>query len=84
MWRTTMHRGEHTPPAALTSLGVISDIKTVCFFVRYMEELLRLRAAAREQGCDYLTWNDIQACIDQVNMTVQEEHERKTHSHPHT
>ncbi|XP_061671734.1 ras GTPase-activating-like protein IQGAP1 [Syngnathoides biaculeatus] len=43
---------------------------------RYMDELIRLKAAAREEGCDYLTWNDIQACIDQVNMSVQEEHER--------
>lgn len=47
-----------------------------------MDELMRLKAAAREEGSDYLTWNDIQACIDQVNMTVQEEHERKTHLHP--
>ncbi|XP_075893447.1 ras GTPase-activating-like protein IQGAP1 [Nelusetta ayraudi] len=43
---------------------------------RYMDELMRLKAAAAEQGCDYLTWNDIQACIDQVNLAVQEEHER--------
>uniref|UniRef100_A0AAQ5Y298 IQ motif containing GTPase activating protein 1 n=1 Tax=Amphiprion ocellaris TaxID=80972 RepID=A0AAQ5Y298_AMPOC len=43
---------------------------------RYMDELMRLKAAAREEGCDYLTWNDIQACVDQVNLTVQEEHER--------
>uniref|UniRef100_A0A3Q2YRT8 IQ motif containing GTPase activating protein 1 n=1 Tax=Hippocampus comes TaxID=109280 RepID=A0A3Q2YRT8_HIPCM len=43
---------------------------------RYMDELIRLKAAAREDGCDNLTWNDIQACIDQVNMSVQEEHER--------
>lgn len=42
-----------------------------------MDELLRLRAAARDDGCDYLTWNDIQACVDQVNFTVQEEHERE-------
>lgn len=42
-----------------------------------MDELMRLKAAAREEGSDYLTWNDIQACIDQVNLTVQEEHERK-------
>lgn len=42
-----------------------------------MDELMRLKAAAAEQGCDYLTWNDIQACIDQVNLAVQEEHERK-------
>ncbi|XP_034756385.1 ras GTPase-activating-like protein IQGAP1 [Etheostoma cragini] len=43
---------------------------------RYMDELLRLKAAAREEGSKYLTWNDIQACIDQVNQTVHEEHER--------
>uniref|UniRef100_A0A8D3CP95 IQ motif containing GTPase activating protein 1 n=1 Tax=Scophthalmus maximus TaxID=52904 RepID=A0A8D3CP95_SCOMX len=43
---------------------------------RYMDELMRLKAAAREQGSDYLTWNDIQACVDQVNQAVQEEHER--------
>lgn len=51
---------------------------------RYMDELMRLKAAAAEQGCDYLTWNDIQACIDQVNLAVQEEHERKEpfHSSP--
>lgn len=42
-----------------------------------MDELMRLKAAAREAGCDYLTWNDIQACIDQVNLAVHEEHERK-------
>uniref|UniRef100_A0A8C2B4K9 IQ motif containing GTPase activating protein 1 n=1 Tax=Cyprinus carpio TaxID=7962 RepID=A0A8C2B4K9_CYPCA len=33
-------------------------------------------AAAREEGSDFLTWNDIQACVDQVNNTIQEEHER--------
>ncbi|KAG9352305.1 hypothetical protein JZ751_020718 [Albula glossodonta] len=43
---------------------------------RYMDELMRLKATAREEGSEYLTWNDIQACVDQVNNTVQEEHER--------
>ncbi|XP_026992809.1 ras GTPase-activating-like protein IQGAP1 [Tachysurus fulvidraco] len=43
---------------------------------RYMEELMRLKDAAREEGNEYLTWNDIQACVDQVNSTIQEEHER--------
>ncbi|TSK20028.1 Ras GTPase-activating-like protein IQGAP1 [Bagarius yarrelli] len=43
---------------------------------RYIDELMRLKAAAREEGSDYLTWNDIQACVDQVNTTIQEEHER--------
>lgn len=45
-----------------------------------MDELMRLKAAAKEEGSKYLTWNDIQACIDQVNLAVQEEHERKTHN----
>uniref|UniRef100_A0A9J8C5W7 IQ motif containing GTPase activating protein 1 n=1 Tax=Cyprinus carpio carpio TaxID=630221 RepID=A0A9J8C5W7_CYPCA len=43
---------------------------------RYIDELIRLKAAAREEGSDFLTWNDIQACVDQVNNTIQEEHER--------
>ncbi|KAF3686218.1 Ras GTPase-activating-like protein IQGAP1 p195 [Channa argus] len=43
---------------------------------RYMDELMRLKAVARAEGSDYLTWNDIQASIDQVNLAVQEEHER--------
>uniref|UniRef100_A0A8C9SQM9 IQ motif containing GTPase activating protein 1 n=1 Tax=Scleropages formosus TaxID=113540 RepID=A0A8C9SQM9_SCLFO len=43
---------------------------------RYMDELMRLKNAAQEDGSKYLTWNDIQACIDQVNTAVHEEHER--------
>ena len=43
-----------------------------------MDELMRLKAGAREQGSEYLTWNDIQACVDQVNNTVQEEHESES------
>ncbi|TNN47492.1 Ras GTPase-activating-like protein IQGAP1 [Liparis tanakae] len=42
---------------------------------RYMDALMLLKAAAREEGGDFLTWNDIQACVDQVNLAVQEEHE---------
>uniref|UniRef100_A0A3Q3J6C6 IQ motif containing GTPase activating protein 1 n=1 Tax=Monopterus albus TaxID=43700 RepID=A0A3Q3J6C6_MONAL len=48
----------------------------VDMLLRYMDELMRLKAAARAEGNDYLTWNDIQACIDQVNLAVHEEHER--------
>uniref|UniRef100_A0A3B3WN78 IQ motif containing GTPase activating protein 1 n=1 Tax=Poecilia mexicana TaxID=48701 RepID=A0A3B3WN78_9TELE len=44
-------------------------------YAQYMDELMRLKAAAKEEGSKYLTWNDIQACIDQVNLAVQEEHE---------
>jgi len=55
-----------------------------CFLIpcRYIDELIRLKAAAREAGSDYLTWNDIQACVDLVNGTVLEEHESKHGIHP--
>uniref|UniRef100_A0A671W8D4 IQ motif containing GTPase activating protein 1 n=1 Tax=Sparus aurata TaxID=8175 RepID=A0A671W8D4_SPAAU len=58
--------------SSVTGLSNVEDE----YAQRYMDELMRLKAAAREEGSDYLTWNDIQACIDQVNLTVQEEHER--------
>uniref|UniRef100_A0A672SNU2 Ras GTPase-activating-like protein IQGAP1 n=1 Tax=Sinocyclocheilus grahami TaxID=75366 RepID=A0A672SNU2_SINGR len=56
----------------LTGLSNVEDE----YSQRYIDELMRLKAAAREEGGDYLTWNDIQACVDQVNSTIQEEHER--------
>uniref|UniRef100_A0A4W3I1I8 IQ motif containing GTPase activating protein 1 n=1 Tax=Callorhinchus milii TaxID=7868 RepID=A0A4W3I1I8_CALMI len=43
---------------------------------RYVDELLRLKAQAREDGNEFLTWNDIQGSVDGVNMVVQEEHNR--------
>ncbi|XP_041074214.1 ras GTPase-activating-like protein IQGAP1 [Polyodon spathula] len=43
---------------------------------RYIDDLTRWKAVARAEGNPFLTWNDIQACVDQVNSTVQEEHER--------
>ncbi|XP_020497068.1 ras GTPase-activating-like protein IQGAP1 isoform X3 [Labrus bergylta] len=58
--------------SSVTGLSNVEDE----YAQRYMDELMRLKAAAREQGCDFLTWNDIQACIDGVNLSVQEEHER--------
>uniref|UniRef100_A0AAR2LEJ1 IQ motif containing GTPase activating protein 1 n=1 Tax=Pygocentrus nattereri TaxID=42514 RepID=A0AAR2LEJ1_PYGNA len=58
--------------SSVTGLSNVEDE----YAQRYMDELMRLKAAAREEGSDYLTWNDIQACVDQVNSTVQEEHER--------
>ncbi|XP_030045493.1 ras GTPase-activating-like protein IQGAP1 [Microcaecilia unicolor] len=43
---------------------------------RYIEDLLKLKARAREAGNDFLTWNDIQQSVDHVNTVVQEEHDR--------
>lgn len=46
-------------------------------FLRYSDMLIKERAEALSTGQEFLTWNDVQKCIDTVNVQVQEEHERK-------
>ncbi|XP_066094279.1 ras GTPase-activating-like protein IQGAP1 [Saccopteryx bilineata] len=43
---------------------------------RYLDELMKLKTQAHSENNDFVTWNDIQACVDHVNLVVQEEHER--------
>uniref|UniRef100_A0A668AD46 IQ motif containing GTPase activating protein 2 n=1 Tax=Myripristis murdjan TaxID=586833 RepID=A0A668AD46_9TELE len=43
---------------------------------RYADTLIKMRAEALTQGQEFLTWNDVQKCIDTVNSQVHEEHER--------
>ncbi|XP_021235255.1 ras GTPase-activating-like protein IQGAP2 isoform X6 [Numida meleagris] len=43
---------------------------------RYADTLLSIKSEASSQGQDYLSWNDIQNCIEMVNMQIQEENER--------
>ncbi|OPJ70224.1 ras GTPase-activating-like protein IQGAP1 [Patagioenas fasciata monilis] len=43
---------------------------------RYIDDLMKLKAQTRAEGNEFITWNDIQSCIDHVNMVVHEEHER--------
>ncbi|KAK1176523.1 ras GTPase-activating-like protein IQGAP1 [Acipenser oxyrinchus oxyrinchus] len=45
-------------------------------FQRYADLLMSVKAEASAKGQEYLTWNDIQRCIDEVNIQVHEEHER--------
>ncbi|NXI91890.1 IQGA2 protein, partial [Psophia crepitans] len=45
-------------------------------FQRYADTLLSIKSEASSQGQEYLSWNDIQNCIDMVNMQIQEENER--------
>ncbi|XP_069736817.1 ras GTPase-activating-like protein IQGAP2 isoform X2 [Phaenicophaeus curvirostris] len=45
-------------------------------FQRYADTLLSIKSEASSQGQDYLSWNDIQNCIDMVNMQIQEENEK--------
>uniref|UniRef100_A0AAR2L7X2 IQ motif containing GTPase activating protein 2 n=1 Tax=Pygocentrus nattereri TaxID=42514 RepID=A0AAR2L7X2_PYGNA len=46
------------------------------FSHRYADTLISLRAESLAQGQEFLTWNDVQKCIDTVNFQVHEEHER--------
>ncbi|KAM6303800.1 ras GTPase-activating-like protein IQGAP1 isoform 1-T1 [Podargus strigoides] len=43
---------------------------------RYIDDLMKLKAQTRAEGNEFITWNDIQSCVDRVNMVVHEEHER--------
>ncbi|XP_010157872.1 PREDICTED: ras GTPase-activating-like protein IQGAP1, partial [Eurypyga helias] len=43
---------------------------------RYIDELMKLKAQMRAEGNEFITWNDIQSCVDHVNIVVHEEHER--------
>ncbi|XP_058231429.1 ras GTPase-activating-like protein IQGAP2 isoform X1 [Hemibagrus wyckioides] len=43
---------------------------------RYADMLVKLRAESLAQGQEFLTWNDVQKCIDTVNFQVHEENER--------
>ncbi|NXH82119.1 IQGA1 protein, partial [Edolisoma coerulescens] len=43
---------------------------------RYIDELVKLKAQTSAEGNEFITWNDIQSCVDHVNKVVHEEHER--------
>ncbi|NXO17348.1 IQGA1 protein, partial [Oriolus oriolus] len=43
---------------------------------RYIDDLVKLKAQTRAEGNEFITWNDIQSCVDHVNKVVHEEHER--------
>ncbi|XP_061232637.1 ras GTPase-activating-like protein IQGAP1 isoform X2 [Neopsephotus bourkii] len=45
-------------------------------FQRYIDDLMKLKAQTCAEGNEFITWNDIQSCIDRVNIVVHEEHER--------
>ncbi|NWU44841.1 IQGA1 protein, partial [Hylia prasina] len=43
---------------------------------RYIDDLVKLKAERNAEGKEFITWNDIQSCVDHVNKVVREEHER--------
>ncbi|NXM71364.1 IQGA1 protein, partial [Serilophus lunatus] len=43
---------------------------------RYIDDLMKLKVQTNAKGNEFITWNDIQSCVDHVNKVVHEEHER--------
>ncbi|NWI52184.1 IQGA1 protein, partial [Calyptomena viridis] len=43
---------------------------------RYIDDLMKLKVQTSAKGNEFITWNDIQSCVDHVNKVVHEEHER--------
>lgn len=58
--------------SAVTGLTNIEDENSQ----RYIDGLVKLKAERSAEGNEFITWNDIQSCIDHVNKVVREEHER--------
>ncbi|NWU28937.1 IQGA1 protein, partial [Dyaphorophyia castanea] len=56
----------------LTGLTNIEDENSQ----RYLDDLVKLKAQKSAEGNEFITWNDIQSCVDHVNKVVHEEHER--------
>uniref|UniRef100_A0A8C9ZSX1 IQ motif containing GTPase activating protein 2 n=1 Tax=Sander lucioperca TaxID=283035 RepID=A0A8C9ZSX1_SANLU len=67
--------------AVLNEVGPLNVYETLLNFsmdlsLRYADTLIKLRGEALAKGQEFLTWNDVQKCIDTVNIQVHEEHER--------
>ncbi|NWY66482.1 IQGA1 protein, partial [Erithacus rubecula] len=58
--------------SAVTGLTNIEDENSQ----RYIDGLVKLKAERSAEGNEFITWNDIQSCVDHVNKVVREEHER--------
>lgn len=46
-------------------------------FHSYADELLSIKLDVLSQGQETLSWNEIQNCIDMVNIQIQEENDSK-------
>uniref|UniRef100_A0A8C1XEX6 IQ motif containing GTPase activating protein 2 n=1 Tax=Cyprinus carpio TaxID=7962 RepID=A0A8C1XEX6_CYPCA len=63
--------------SAVSVLNEVLDTKdSVAVIEQYADTLIRLRSESLAQGQEFLTWNDVQKCINTVNVQVHEEHER--------
>lgn len=60
----------------------VADEHDRFLFHSYTNALLTFKLEALSQGQDNLSWNEIQNCIDMVNMEIQEENDRKYRTLP--
>ncbi|XP_061409785.1 ras GTPase-activating-like protein IQGAP1 isoform X1 [Lethenteron reissneri] len=67
--RPGVWKGLTSPAAGLANL---EDENTQ----KYIDSLLIQKTQSAAQGKEFLTWNDIQSGVEDVNGTVQQEHER--------
>lgn len=66
------------PPGWADELSLWDLTQTVLALPpRYADTLIQQREETLTKGQEFLTWNDVQKCIDTVNVQVHEEHERK-------
>uniref|UniRef100_A0AAQ4QKE4 IQ motif containing GTPase activating protein 2 n=1 Tax=Gasterosteus aculeatus aculeatus TaxID=481459 RepID=A0AAQ4QKE4_GASAC len=63
-------------PQAVIECGKLCVKFFMGLSLRYADTLIKLREEALARGQEFLTWNDVQKCIDTVNVQVHEEHER--------
>ncbi|KAK1151497.1 ras GTPase-activating-like protein IQGAP3 [Acipenser oxyrinchus oxyrinchus] len=61
--------------ALISPAAGLADIEEG-FAQRYFDELCKLRTAAPRQGTALLSWNELQAGLNNVNLSVQEEHDQ--------
>nr|XP_033779754.1 ras GTPase-activating-like protein IQGAP3 isoform X2 [Geotrypetes seraphini] len=43
---------------------------------RYFDELLKLKRRSRKAGALFLSWNELQACVNEVNVSIQQDHDK--------
>ncbi|NXO03222.1 IQGA1 protein, partial [Rhinopomastus cyanomelas] len=72
----TVWRQLSSPVTGLTNIEDENSQRRVFPGTMYVDDLMKLKAQTHADGNEFITWNDIQSCVDRVNVAVHEEHER--------
>ncbi|KAE8588354.1 hypothetical protein XENTR_v10022477 [Xenopus tropicalis] len=43
---------------------------------RYFNKLTKLKRQSHQEGSPFLSWNDLQTCVNNTNLSIQEEHDK--------